>query len=115
MRWDQLRAGQGADGSPILPSRRAHNGKGTRGTRQFPGHYRTLGISYFPFAIPTQCFEVKAVPNKIMLDAELPITSTVGSRNRSLGQEPGTGHSGACLTCLIVGGVSFSAQLLCRK
>ena len=87
-----------------LSLRRAYKGKGTKGTRHFPGQYRTLGSSYFPFAIPTQYFQVKALPNKIMLDAELPITSAVGSRSHSLDKEPAAWHGCTCLTVSHHGG-----------
>lgn len=67
-------------GRAILSLWRASKGKGTEGTRHFPGVLYP-GSSYFPFAIPTQYFEVRALPNKRMLDAEFPIPAAVGSRS----------------------------------
>lgn len=55
-------------------------------------------------------FEVKALPNKIMLDAELPVTSTVGSRNPSLDKDPAAWHGCTCLTLSHHGG-EFSSML----
>lgn len=71
-------------GRAILSLWRVSKGKGTEGTRHSPGVLHP-GSSYFPFAIPTQYFEVRALSNKMMLDAEFLISPAVGSRNLQVG------------------------------
>lgn len=77
--WDQLHTSKETwQSHPILVE--GIQRQGNRGNQTFPSSI-VPGSSYFPFAIPTQYFEVRALPNKIMLDAEFPIPPAVGSRN----------------------------------